>query len=160
MKSNYIIAHCVYTLLKSVDAITVLVIHHSTKIIIAVNFTFFFFLIYPEEHRFQLACFGSNETLEGSQHTTAPITVGNMWRGDYHAHTLIPSGEICPSWGLPMLSWDGFKTSWDQLPLKVALISADSRPLDTNILRCLKPDQLKCFHPSGVVVCRRRIDGP
>lgn len=42
MKSNYIIAHCVYTLIKSVDAITLLVIHHSTEITIAVNFTFIF----------------------------------------------------------------------------------------------------------------------
>lgn len=164
MKSNYIIAYCVYTLIKSVDAITLLVIHHSTEITIAVNFTFIFSWFTLKRKAFSLLALAggwSGETLQGSQHPTAPITAGRMWGGDYCAPTLIPSGETCPSWGLPVLPWDVFKTICAQLPLKVPLISTDCRSLGTCALRALKPDQLKCLHPSSVVVCRRgRVDGP
>lgn len=54
MKSNYIIAHCVYTLIKAVEAITLLVIHQSTEIAIGVNFTFIFFLFTLKSKAFSL----------------------------------------------------------------------------------------------------------
>lgn len=102
MKSNYIIAHCVYTLIKAVEAITLLVIHHSTKITIAVNFTFIFSWFTLKSKAFSLLALAggwSVKTLQGLQNPTAPTAVGSMW-GDYHVPTLVPSGETSPSWGL------------------------------------------------------------
>jgi len=103
VKSSYIIAHCVYTLLiKSVDAITLLVIHHFINITVAVNFTYTFSWSTLKSEAFGLLSLAggwSGETLQGSQHPTDPIATGSMWGEDYHAPTLIPVVRHAPSEG-------------------------------------------------------------
>lgn len=165
MKSNYIIAHCVYIVIKSVHAITLLAIHHSIKITIAVNFTFIFSW-FTLKSRILLACFGRWMKWQDLIRVTASHRSYWTWEHvRWGMSTTMPSlllsGTTCPFWGLAMLSWEGFETSWVQLLLKVPFISTYRRSLRTCALKCLKPDHLKCLHPSGIVVCRRkRIDGP
>lgn len=140
MKSNYIITHRVYTLIKAVDAITLLVIHHSTEITIAVNFTSSF-LDLPWRVKLA-ACL----LQQGASGNWEDLTVGRLYSGKTHevgrpysscstpqlllqlsaCKEGLPWPHSYTQWwdvllqGLSVLSWDGLKTS----PLKVPLITA------------------------------------